>query len=110
MHSATHQAIATVWRLESAKIVAGVARMVRRAVSMGFGPAAGLEIVDALQAEPALKAYLWLPSVRGDLLARPGRHDEARAEFIRAAALAGNARERQLLQERADQAGQPGTR
>jgi RNA polymerase sigma factor (sigma-70 family) len=71
------------------------------AVSMAFGPEAGLEIVDALCAEPSLKQYHWLPSVRGDLLAKLGRRDEARAEFQRAADLARNARERELLLERA---------
>jgi len=71
------------------------------AVSMAFGPAAGLEIIDALRQEPSLQAYQWLPGVRGDLLARLGRLDEARAEFERAAQLAGNLRERELLLERA---------
>ncbi|MBX3586349.1 MAG: RNA polymerase sigma factor [Ramlibacter sp.] len=71
------------------------------AVGMAFGPAAGLEILDALAGEKALKNYQWLPSVRGDLLAKLGRHDEARQEFERAAALAGNARERELLLARA---------
>jgi RNA polymerase sigma-70 factor (ECF subfamily) len=71
------------------------------AVGMAFGPAAGLEIVDALTAEPSLKAYHLLPSVRGDLLAKLGRSDEARAEFERAAALTRNARERELLLNRA---------
>jgi RNA polymerase sigma-70 factor, ECF subfamily len=71
------------------------------AVSMAFGPAAGLELVDALCDEPALKNYHLLPSVRGDLLKKLGRLDEARAEFARAAALAGNARERNLLAQRA---------
>ncbi|MCW5649879.1 MAG: RNA polymerase sigma factor [Ramlibacter sp.] len=71
------------------------------AVGMAFGPAAGLEILDALAGEKALKHYQWLPSVRGDLLAKLGRHDEARQEFERAAALAGNARERELLLARA---------
>lgn len=67
------------------------------AVGMAFGPAAGLEIIDALRQEKALRNYQWLPSVRGDLLARLGRNDEARAEFERAASLAANARERELL-------------
>ncbi|MED5618973.1 RNA polymerase sigma factor [Ideonella sp. BN130291] len=71
------------------------------AVAMAFGPASGLEIVDALCAEPTLKHYHWLPSVRADLLAKLGRHAEARAEFERAAGLARNARERELLLERA---------
>jgi RNA polymerase sigma factor (sigma-70 family) len=71
------------------------------AVAMAFGPAAGLELVDALVAEPALHTYHLLPSVRGDLLARLGRADEARGEFERAAALAKNRRERDLLLARA---------
>jgi RNA polymerase sigma-70 factor, ECF subfamily len=71
------------------------------AVSMQSGPAEGLRIVDTLTAEPSLSSYHLLPSVRGDLLARLGRSDEARAEFERAAALTRNARERGLLLERA---------
>lgn len=71
------------------------------AVAMAFGPAQGLELVDALVDEPALGAYHLLPSVRGDLLLKLGRADEARREFERAAALAGNTRERELLQARA---------
>jgi RNA polymerase sigma factor (sigma-70 family) len=71
------------------------------AVSMAYGPAEGLELVDALTSEPSLKHYHLLPSVRGDLLAKLGRFDEARAEFERAAALTRNARERELLLERA---------
>lgn len=71
------------------------------AFAMAFGPAAGLEIVDALTSEPAVQNYHLLPSVRGDLLAKLGRRDEARAEFERAAALTHNARERKLLLERA---------
>jgi len=71
------------------------------AVAMAFGPAAGLELVDALTAEPLLAGYLLLPSVRGDLLAKLGRADEARAEFERAASLTRNARERELLLARA---------
>jgi RNA polymerase sigma factor (sigma-70 family) len=73
------------------------------AVGMAFGPAAGLEIVDALSADPALAHYHWLPSVRGDLLAKLGRREEARSEFERAAAMTRNARERELLLERAQQ-------
>jgi predicted RNA polymerase sigma factor len=72
---------------------------------MADGPAAGLALVDRLQAEPLLKAYHLLPSVRGDLLEKLGRHEEARAEFLRAAALARNARERKLLLDRAEAAG-----
>jgi RNA polymerase sigma factor (sigma-70 family) len=71
------------------------------AVAMAFGPAAGLELVDALSSEPLLKGYHLLPSVRGDLLVKLGRLDEARAEFERAASLTRNARERTLLLERA---------
>ena len=71
------------------------------ALSMAFGPAAGLELVDELTAEPSLRSYYLLPSVRGDLLAKLNRFDEARVEFERAAALTKNARERKLLLERA---------
>ncbi len=71
------------------------------ALAMAFGPAAGLALVDTLLGEPALASYHRLPAVRGDLLAKLGRLDEARAEFERAAALTGNARERELLLARA---------
>jgi len=71
------------------------------AVAMAFGPAAGLEIADALRGEPSLASYHLLPSVRGDLLAKLGRHAEARAEFERAAELTRNERERDLLLQRA---------
>jgi RNA polymerase sigma factor (sigma-70 family) len=71
------------------------------ALAMAFGPATGLELVDALTSEPSLKSYHLLPSVRGDLLAKLGRTEEARSEFERAAALTRNARERQLLLDRA---------
>lgn len=71
------------------------------AISMAFGPAAGLELVDALMPEPSLKDYYLLPAVRGDFLAKLGRIDEARAELARAASLTRNARERELLLERA---------
>ncbi len=71
------------------------------AVSMADGPAAGLAIVDGLRSEPSLASYHLLPSVRGDLLAKLGRKAEARVEFERAAELAGNARERELLSQRA---------
>ena len=71
------------------------------AVAMAFGPAAGLEVVDRLTAEPSLRAYHLLPSVRGDLLKKLGRFDEARAEFERAVAITRNARERDLLLARA---------
>jgi len=71
------------------------------AVAMAFGPAAGLDLVDALTSEPSLKAYHLLPSVRGDLLAKLGRLDEAHEEFERAASLTRNERERRLLLDRA---------
>jgi predicted RNA polymerase sigma factor len=75
------------------------------AVSMAFGPAAGLDLIDRLKNEPSLKSYHLLPSVRGDLLAKLGRFDEAGIEFKRAATLTRNARERALLLERAAAAG-----
>ena len=71
------------------------------AVAMAYGPAEGLELVDALASQPALKSYHLLPSVRGDLLARLGRYDEAREEFERAASLTQNTRERTALLGRA---------
>jgi predicted RNA polymerase sigma factor len=71
------------------------------AVGMAYGPAAGLDIVDTLLSEPSLKAYHLLPSVRGDLLSKLGRYDDARAEFERAASLTRNSRERTLLLDRA---------
>jgi RNA polymerase sigma factor (sigma-70 family) len=80
------------------------------AVGMAFGPAAGLELIDALAADPALANYHWLPSVRGDLLAKLGRVDEARAEFERAAGMTRNARERELLMARAHAVATPSSR
>jgi len=71
------------------------------AVGMAFGPQAGLDLVDALKEDPALKDYHLLPSVRGDLLKKLGRIDEARVEFERAASLTRNAKERELLMKRA---------
>ncbi len=71
------------------------------AISMSQGPAAGLKVVNTLADEPALRSYHLLPSVRGDLLERLGRVEEARAEFARAASLTRNARERDLLLQRA---------
>ncbi len=71
------------------------------AVAMHAGPAAGLVLVDALMKEKVLQRYQWLPSVRGDLLEKLGRREEARAEFQRAAELAGNEREKAFLLERA---------
>jgi RNA polymerase sigma factor (sigma-70 family) len=76
------------------------------AVSMAFGPQAGLDMVDELVAEPALRGYHLLPSVRGDLLMKLGRPDEARAEFERAAELTRNEQERELSAERARAAGE----
>ncbi len=71
------------------------------AVAMAFGPAAGLELIDALTSEPSLKTYHLLPSVRGDFLVKLGRSEEARLEFERAASLTRNLRERELLLGRA---------
>ena len=75
------------------------------AVGMASGPAAGLALADALVDEPSMKTYHLLPSVRGDLLSKLGRNDEARAEFERAASLTRNARERAVLLERAAASG-----
>jgi len=71
------------------------------AIGMAFGPAAGLDLVDALAGEPSLKSYHLLPAVRGDLLRKLGRSQEAGAEFLRAASLTENVPERDLLQRRA---------
>ena len=71
------------------------------AIAMAEGPAAGLELIDALTSEPSLKGYPFLPGARGDLLAKLGRFDEARAELERAASLTRNTRDRELLLERA---------
>ncbi len=75
------------------------------ALSMAFGPAAGLELVDTLLDEPSMKSYHLLPTVRGDLLFKLGRREEARIEFERAAALTRNTRERELLLARAAESG-----
>jgi predicted RNA polymerase sigma factor len=75
------------------------------AVGMAFGPQAGLDLVDTLRQDPVLKDYHLLPSVRGDLLKKLGRADEARVEFERAASLTRNARERELLMKRAHDQG-----
>jgi predicted RNA polymerase sigma factor len=74
------------------------------AVSMAFGPGAGLAIVDAISGERVLAGYHLLPRVRGDLLAKLGRHEEAAIEFRRAAGMTRNERERKLLLERASAA------
>jgi len=71
------------------------------AIGMAEGPAAALAIVDSLMHEPLLKAYHLLPGVRGDLLQKLGRFEEARAAFEAAAGLAGNRREQQLMKRRA---------
>ncbi|MFF7054014.1 RNA polymerase sigma factor [Streptomyces griseorubiginosus] len=100
------RAIATLYALLAARAPSPVVELNRAvAVSMAEGPAPALEIVDALTGDPALQDYHLLPSVRGDLLARLGRTTEARAEFERAAALTRNARERELLLERARECG-----
>lgn len=94
--------IATLYGLLAARTPSPVVELNRAvAVSMAEGPEPALTIVDALTAEPALRDYHLLPSVRGDLLARVGRTAEARAEFERAAALTRNERERGLLLARA---------
>jgi predicted RNA polymerase sigma factor len=72
---------------------------------MASGPQAGLDALDRLRDEPGLKTYHLLPSVRGDLLEKLGRREEARAEFERAASLTRNARERELLLKRAQRPG-----
>jgi predicted RNA polymerase sigma factor len=76
------------------------------AIGMAFGPAEGLELADALMAEPSFKAYHRLPSVRADLLFKLGRLEEARMEFERAASLTRNAREREMLLDRARACGE----
>ncbi|MGW1601141.1 RNA polymerase sigma factor [Streptomyces eurythermus] len=98
------RAIATLYGLLAARAPSPVVELNRAvAVSMAEGPRRGLELVDALAAEPALRGYHLLPSVRGDLLSRLGRIPEAREEFLRAAELTRNERERALLLRRADQ-------
>lgn len=88
---------------ELAGVIPSAVVELNRAVALGmaYGPAAGLELTNCLIDEPALQGYHLLPSVRGDLLFKLGRFEEARAEFERAAALTGNARERELSLERA---------
>ncbi|MFF9660793.1 RNA polymerase sigma factor [Streptomyces althioticus] len=98
--------IAALYGLLAARTPSPVVELNRAvAVSMADGPEAALPLVDALSTEPALRDYHLLPSVRGDLLSRLGRTEEAREEFIRAADLAGNAREREMLRRRAERAG-----
>ena len=88
---------------ELARVLPSPVVELNRAVAVGMaeGPAAGLALVDALAGDAALRGYQWLPSVRGDLLDKLGRREEARAEFARAAAMTANARERALLEARA---------
>ena len=109
-HARARTADATDWH-RIAELYQQLARMapspiieLNRAVAVGMalGPEAGLAIVDAIAGEPALKDYHLLPSVRGDLLEKLGRHAEARDEFTRAAALTRNSRERDLLLARAN--------
>jgi RNA polymerase sigma factor (sigma-70 family) len=110
-HARAHTAEATDWARivglygELAQVMPSPIVELNRAVALAmlFGPEAGLRIVDALTAEPVLKDYHLLPSVRGDLLAKLGRADEARAEFERAAAMTQNERERALLLRRASE-------
>ncbi|MEU1079179.1 sigma-70 family RNA polymerase sigma factor [Streptomyces sp. NPDC005908] len=98
--------IAALYGLLAARTPSPVVELNRAvAVSMAEGPEAALPLVDALTEVPALRDYHLLPSVRGDLLARLGRTDEARADLLRAARLAGNARERELLLRRAEDLG-----
>jgi RNA polymerase sigma factor (sigma-70 family) len=116
-HTGAATADATDWPRISA-LYAELAKLVRspvielnRAVAVGMaeGPQAALEIVDGLVQEPALKSYHLLGSVRGDLLQKLGRHDEARVAFEQAAELAGNTRERDFLKRRAAEAGAAAT-
>ncbi|MFF9407418.1 RNA polymerase sigma factor [Streptomyces anandii] len=100
------RAIATLYGLLAARSPSPVVELNRAvAVSMTEGPGPALELVDALTAEPALRGYHLLPSVRADLLLRLGRRAEARTEFGRAASLTRNARERELLLRRAGECG-----
>jgi len=108
-HARARTATDTDWR-RIAALYDALARLapspvveLNRAVALGmaFGPAAGLQVVEALMSEPSLTTYHLLPSVRGDLLAKLGRFGEAQGDFERAAALTRNARERQLLLDRA---------
>jgi predicted RNA polymerase sigma factor len=108
-HARANTADETDWRRIASLYDALAARMpspiveLNRAVavSMAYGPAAGLEIVDELQSVASLKSYHLLPSVRGDFLMKLERFDEARAEFERAASMTRNAREQTLLRARA---------
>jgi tetratricopeptide (TPR) repeat protein len=117
-HARAPSADATDWERIAALYDALVQRTaspvveLNRAVALGmaFGPAAGLEVADALMREPQLDGYHLLPSVRGDLLYKLGRLDEARLEFERAAGMTRNARERALLARRAEECTQRAAR
>jgi predicted RNA polymerase sigma factor len=108
-HARAHTAAETDWHRIAAlydtlaQIMPSPIVELNRAVALAiaFGPAAGLELIDTLASEPSLKAYHLLPSVRGDFLFKLGRLAEAEAEFARAASLTRNARERELLLDRA---------
>jgi RNA polymerase sigma factor (sigma-70 family) len=112
-HARAHAAAATNWE-RIAALYDALAQLMPSpivelnravAIAMAFGPAAGLELIDALVSEPSLKAYHLLPSVRGDFLFKLGRFAEAQEEFKRAASLTRNARERELLLDRAQTCG-----
>ncbi|MCD6079717.1 MAG: polymerase, sigma subunit, family [Ramlibacter sp.] len=108
-HARAVTAVQTDWKRiaalygELAQVAPSPVVELNRAVAVGMaeGPAAGLAIIDSLAEEKSLRQYQWLPSVRGDLLAKLGRKAEAKAEFERAASLAGNEREREFLLKRA---------
>ena len=108
-HARARTAIDTDWSRiaalygELARVSPSPVVELNRAVAVGMaeGPAAGLALVDTLAGDPALARYQWLPAVRGDLLEKLGRRDEAAADFLRAAEMASNAREKALLEERA---------
>jgi len=116
-HARAHTAAETNWE-QIASLYAELAKRtpspvieLNRAVAVGmaFGPSAGLEILDAIRDEPTLRGYHLLPSVRGELLKRLGRLEEARKEFEQAAALTRNGRERELLLERSRECGRTDT-
>jgi RNA polymerase sigma factor (sigma-70 family) len=108
-HASAASAVATDWAriavlyAELGRVAPSPVIELNRAVAVGMahGPAAGLEVLEPLRADKAMQNYQWLPSVRGDLLAKLGRKAEASAEFARAAQLAKNSRERELLEARA---------
>lgn len=100
--------IAALYELLAARLASPVVELNRAvALAMAFGPQAGLDLIETLTAEPSLASYHFLPAVRGDLLEKLGRFDEAKGEFERAASLTRNARERELLLDRARACGPP---